>query len=468
MPLNRIQTVYGQINTQSINTGLTAERYAGSTNARTINMKSTVYGLLGGRHQDVNLIYHYMQRAVNGTITLHTAVPMHQYARRMINGSPANTQVTVFVSIEADPNQYNRNSDKAIVFANSNAGLIDKFFESKSPFTGFFVTGNLTSNLIPHSIVNWNKPHKDNADKTQGQVLNEFVIRTWHALQQTQASESLAADEKQIELEKLWSRYEKALETAEKGQLLTMSNLVYANNNGIMPAIIPFANVVSPNPYLDGSHMYGNKDSRVSFAPEIFGISATGIFTESVQDERSGYQYGTFAIPMRGNDDEQPTKGKLSVVPEDKKSTVPETCTRELRLADGAGNDVFVQARVSDLVYGSENIVKRSRSFSDYGVNTLIQINGAAYARNVEKGCLAIKFEITSDSLEHKPFGSTSTNVVLGDVSTTMLDLDSNEDFELGSSDDVETLSIQQEENQNQETEQSMDLTTPLEDDLPF
>lgn len=418
----------GGLDTAPIQTGLKDQKVMGAIAVKSFNLPLEAPLDLAANWNWADMYYNYLYKSQNGTISLHTCVPMQQtkLVRDGANSRP--DTVHVFVATSTHNGRHERNVgtvDNPIMqtaFSNGNIGNFERMFDS-TKITGASLTSNITTRLIPASLKMFREtmyPQEFNGNKHPvGKVINRLTLNIWQGIQQINASESLDLADKHKQIQKLWDQYQDLLADWEKLGYLVKSNLPYAIDNTVKNTNSVQLGYSNTNPELDYHQVYGTESGQASFTPATNRVYCTAIITDAETDEHGQYTYGIYPSSIRSKDE------LYTLEDEEEITRTPEVCTRQLLIADGAGNPVHISARVADMENGTRDnrkITKRSRIFNQLPVGTqIVIIGGKLDFKYCNSGTLAVRAEVSD--LTYQTMSSRGNNTVVGDMASVQDDV---------------------------------------------
>lgn len=416
------------LDTAPIQTGLKDQKIMGAIPVKSFNLPLEAPLDLACNWNWADMYYNYLYKSQNGTISLHTCIPMQQSKLVRDGAISRSDTVHVFVATSTHNGRHERNVgtvDNPVMqtaFSNGNIGNFERMFDGNK-ITGAAMISNITTRLIPASLKMFREtmyPTQFNGNSYPvGKVINRLTLNIWAGIQQINANEDLELSQKHEQIQNLWDQYQNLLTDWEKLGYLVKSNIPYAIDNTVKDTNSVQLGYANTNPELDYHQVYGTEAGQASFTPSLNRVYCTAIITDAETDEHGQYTYGIYPSNIRSKDE------LYTLEDEDEIRRTPEVCTRQLLIADGAGNPVHISARVADMENGTRDnrkITKRSRIFSQLPVGTQIIILGAKLEfKYCNSGTLAVRAEISD--LNYKSIDSRGNNTVVGDIASMQEDI---------------------------------------------
>lgn len=423
-----LKRFHNNVNTAPIQTGIKDQKVMGAIATKNLNLPLEAPLDLAANWNWPEMYYNYLYKSQNGTISLHTCFPMQQ-TRLVRDGATSRADtVHLFVATSAHNGRHERNVGTLdnpvmqIVYSNGNIGNFERMFSSNK-INGATLVSNVTTRLVPASL----KMFRDTMYPTPingnsypvGKVINRLTLNIWNAIQLVNSNEEMESTEKQEAISKYWDQYQTLLEDWEKLGFLVKSNIPYAIDNTVKNSNSVQLGYSNTNSELDYHHVYGTETGQASFTPYNNRVYCTAIITDAETDEHGQYSYGIYPSNIRSKDE-------LYTLTDDQEiAQTPEVCTRQLLISDGAGNSVYISARVSDMENGTRDnrkITKRSRIFNQLPAGTqIVIVGGRLDFKYCNSGTLAVRAEISD--FNYMTMSSRGANTVVGDIASVQEDV---------------------------------------------
>lgn len=454
---------YGSQDTTPISTTVVDQKIVGAVSNRSPNLPNENAFSYTVNRKRPDMFLNFITKSPQGKFNLNTLFPMSSVNFPRGNSNTLDT-VNVYVAVAASSGKHQRNvgspeqPQMVTAYANGNIGNFARMFESMK-ITGCHGIASISQALVPASVDFVTKNYFEQIggkDYIIGTVINRATMNTWkniRAIQENLSGDYESVTDKETALAAQWQAYQEAREMWVLQGYLVESNIQYAIENGIKNTNSAELGFTNSSPELNASSIYGTEYGMASYLPDVNRGYMTAILTDAVTDSSGKFHYGTYPASIRSQED------LMTLTDPDEIKTTPEVTTRELMITDGAGNNVFVSARMRDTRSGSgsnRTLNKRSRAFADIPVGSQILIIGCKIAPKYSKeGTQAIRFELSE--LNYKVITSASSNLVVGDLTSVQDDTFVTDGHvqQLGMDEDIEdfdlsslsmTLSVKSEE----------------------
>lgn len=315
------------------------------------------------------LVRYYASLAQNGTISIHRMILTWLKDNRTSNVN--NISKPLFVAHSMDPREY-QNRNNSTIYSDSNRHMIDLALTC-NPWNSIITEGKIASLMVPNSKSTWNN------DEHNKHVFD--LIERLKKIQETQAPESTLNEAYQAS----WKEYQETEQKLLENQILVESNVLVANQSSIVPAITMAQDIRYKDDRYTGSKNVGNPNQLATYIPSINNVNGTLMFTTTLQDPRSEYEYGLRESQNTDN------------------SKVLKTFSSEVIAFNFLNQEAYIplSISISDLPYETQR--SRAENFAEFKESsTFFEVRNALLVlRSVPKS-LATTFHLTGDALSYK------------------------------------------------------------------
>lgn len=417
-----MKAIYGNLvdRRNDVKTDIADQKILGAAAGRTNVIKSKAALSLKANKANA-CIMHYMKKAGNGTLSLHTLFPF-QHTGFNRRGTSYST-VNLFVSVGASSSPYGKtvpnrpDLPKSLAFGDGNVAAMARTFYSER-LNGIELRNDFTEEYVPILNTVWDSPYFEKHGERQltvGQAMNFTTLKLWLNIQDVKDNTKLSDADREEKYLAIWNQYQTFQKLWVQYKYLDISTVAYAKENAIKPDVAAYLGTTAAADELNPQKIIGTPEGLTSTEPQMNEGNFHAILLDDEQDEYGKHHFGIFKLSTFSADNME------TLTDSDEISKTPEICSRSVMIFDGAGRQLKARARVVDETYGSNSTpVKTSRSFFNLPVGTIVHIQGDISFRTLKEGSQAIVVEIESE--DYMPSGS-NQNMVVGDVTTSEIDL---------------------------------------------
>lgn len=314
------------------------------------------------------LVRYYASLAQNGTISIHRMILT--WLKNNRTNTTNNISKPLFVAHSMDPREY-QSYNGSTIYADGNRHTVDIALQC-NPWNSINIQGKIASLKVPNSKSSW-----DN-DKHNAHVFT--LIERLQTIQATTAPEATLAQA----YKETWDAYLQAEQSLLEEGILAESNVIVADQNSISFAVTVAQDVKYRDSRYNASELFGNKGQLASYVHTLNDVNGTLMFTESLQDARSAYEYGLRESAINGE------------------KTI-KTFSSEVVAFDflNKESEIPLSISVSDLPYQTQR--SRAENFQEFkDLNTFFDIRKGTLTLRSVSGSLATTFHITGDDMTYR------------------------------------------------------------------
>lgn len=367
-------------------------------------------------------IMHYIQKAGNGTLSLHTLFPFQD--TRFNRRGTGITTVNMFVSVCASSSPYEKSvpnkpdAPKSLAFGDGNIAALARLFASDRA-NGADIRSDFTEAYVPILNATWDSPYFEkhgDIQRTVGQAINLITLKFWLDIQNVQDNARLSDADREEQYSKMWTQYQAYTKLWAQKKYIDMSVVAYAKENAIKPDVAAYIGTTAAADEINPQKIIGTPEGLTSKEPQMNEGYFHAILLDDEVDEYGKHHFGIFKLATLTADNMETLTDSEEI------AKTAEICSRSIMIFDGAGRQLKARARVSDKTYGSNTPpIKTSRSFHNLPTGSIVHIQGDVAFRTLKEGSQAIIVEIESE--DYIPSGS-NQNMVVGDITTSEVDLE--------------------------------------------
>lgn len=406
----------------SVKTEIVDQKIVGAVASRSNVVKSKAALSLKANKTHASLM-HYIQKAGNGSLSLHTLFPFQDVSLNR-KGTGINT-VGIFVSVPASSGEYEKtvsakqDAPKSLAYSNGNIAAMARLFASDK-LNGADIRNDFTAGYIPTLHTIWDAPYFEKSGEHQltvGKAINLNTLKVWLNIQNISDNEKFNDADREEKYELEWQKYQALVKLWISKGYIDLSTVAYAKTNAVKPDVAAYLGTNAPADELNVQKILGTADGLTSSEPQMNEGNFHAIILDDEIDEFNKHHFGIFKLATLTADNME------TLTDPDEISKTPEIASRSILIFDGAGRQLKARARIADQTYGATNTpVKSSRAFYNLAVGSIVHIQGNISFRTMKEGSQAIVVEIEAE--DYMASGN-NQNMISGDVSSTEIDLDS-------------------------------------------